>query len=110
MSVYFRVGKYDSAPARESVITSLREAGFVHQPNARCEWTSDGAAIGVNLSNSLEGYIQLVARNDDSSSALTQGQVHPDSKEYALLRGLASRLKPSSIVNDYSTPVFPELH
>ena len=87
----------------------MREAGFVHQPDTCCEWTTRGAAIGVNLSNSLEGYIQVVGRFDHLSRILSQGDIPHESREYDFLGRLASSLNPSAIVNDYSTPVFSDL-
>lgn len=109
MSVYFKVGQYNLPADRERVISVLREVGLVHRPDNCSEWDVDGTVVGVNLNNSLEGYIQVVARREGFSSTLSRGEVSPESKEYDILRELASRLNPSSIVTGYLTPVFSDL-
>ena len=109
MSVYFKIGKYDSESARERVIDTLKKVGFDRQTDTRCELTLTGMEIGVNLSNSLEGYIQIVGRTDHLSREISKGDISHQSKEYDLLGRLASKLNPSLIVNDYSVPLYSDL-
>ena len=109
MSVYFKIGKYDSESARERVIDTLRKVGFNRQTDTRCEWTLTGMGIGVNLNNPLDGYIQIVARTDHLSSKINSGDISHQSEEYDLLRRLASELNPSVIVNDCFVALYSDL-